>query len=191
MLQMFAPLLLTSSFITGAGDLVMGSIAHGPTRDETVYIERVWRQADKCADKTCREDLALAVRDVVNLRRKLSLYSYRQGQFDELRAPCEAMNDRLPEQRACFQAAIDSISPPVPPRPPVTYKGVTRAGYYALRIGMSQKDVFTLLGEDGDQVSYAASGGYSAAMYKWQAGRRLIIVTFSDDEVSGYSKSGF
>ena len=68
--------------------------------------------------------------------------------------------------------------------------GITREGYSQLRIGLRMKEVEFILGEYGDEVSYASSGGYSASTYRWTSGRRIIVVSFSDDEVSGRSQSG-
>lgn len=71
-----------------------------------------------------------------------------------------------------------------------TKAGITSSGYSQLRIGMELDEVEYILDDYGEEVSYAASGGYSASMYRWTASRRMIIVTFSDYKVSGRSQSG-
>ncbi len=71
-----------------------------------------------------------------------------------------------------------------------TRAGITSAGYIQLRIGMELDEVEYILGDYGEEVSYASSGGYSASIYQWKAGRRMIVVTFSDYKLSGRSQSG-
>lgn len=57
-------------------------------------------------------------------------------------------------------------------------------------MGMDMWDVEYILDDFGEELSYASSGGYSAATYNWASGRRLIIVSFPNDQVSGQSQSG-
>lgn len=71
-----------------------------------------------------------------------------------------------------------------------TKAGITSEGYGQISIGMGMREVEYILGDYGEEVSYAASGGYSAAIYQWTAGRRMIVVSFTDFAVSGRSQSG-
>lgn len=160
------------------------------TRDEERYIERVFDQHGACDTQECRNMIALAIRDVINFRRDLRTTARSEFLFDALRWRCESMDTDVPAQRDCFSALRDLTLERAYEVAGFTRAGVTIDAYAQLRTGMNYEIVEFILGAPGEQVSYSGSGGHSAAMYQWRRGRSLIVVTFSDDELSGRSQFG-
>ncbi len=184
-------MLAASTFSTGYGEWTpkAGGMA-ALTRDENRYIERVYPQINRCSDQECRDKTALAIAEIINLRRSLNAQFVGVAVFDALRGPCESLDSDIPGQLACFRMRRGLSFEEGMNLAGFRRAGITREGYSQLRIGLRMKEVEFILGGYGDEVSYASSGGYSASTYRWKSGRRFIIVSFSDDEVSGRSQSG-
>lgn len=186
------PLVLAAStFSTGYGEWTprAGGMA-ALTRDEERYVERVYPQVNQCTDQDCRDRTALAIAEIINLRRSLNAQFVGPAVFDALRRPYESLDSDIPGQLACFRMRKGLSFEKGMNLAGFHRAGITREGYSQLRIGLRMKEVEFILGGYGDEVSYASTGGYSAAMYRWESGRHIIIVSFSDDEVSGRSQSG-
>lgn len=194
-LMTFSPLwplvLAASTFSTGYGEWTprAGGMA-ALTRDEERYVERVFPQVNQCSDQDCRDRTVLAIAEIINLRRSLNAQFVGSAVFDALRGPCERLDTDIPAQADCFRLRQGLSFEDGMKLAGFTRAGITRDGYSQLRIGLRMKEVEFILGGYGDEISYASSGGYSAATYRWVSGRRIIIVSFSDDEVSGRSQSG-
>lgn len=180
-----------STFNTGYGEWTprAGGMA-ALTRDEERYVERVYPLVDQCSTQECKDKTVLAIAETVNLRRALNAAFVGPAVFDALRTPCERLDADVLAQLECFRArqgiSFEEGMRMAGFRP----AGVTREGYSQLRIGMRMKEVEFILGDYGDELSYASSGGYSAATYQWSDGRKTIIVSFADDEVSGRAQTG-
>lgn len=191
----FSPLwplvLAASSFSTGYGEWTprAGGMA-ALTRDEERYVERVFPQVNQCSDQDCRDRTVLAIAEIINLRRTLNAQFVGSAVFDALRGPCERLDTDIPAQAECFRKRKGLSFEEGMNLAGFRRAGITREGYSQLRIGLRMKEVEFILGGYGDELSYASSGGYSAATYRWALGRRIIIVSFSDGEVSGRSQSG-
>jgi hypothetical protein len=191
----FTPLwplvLAASTFSTGYGEWTpqAGGMA-ALTRDEERYVERVYPQVNGCIDQECRDKTVLAIAEIINLRRSLNAQFVGTAVFDALRRPCESLDSDIPGQLACFRMRHGLSFEEGMDLAGFRRAGITREGYSQLRIGLRMKEVEFILGGYGDELSYASSSGYSAATYRWASGRRIIIVSFSDDEVSGRSQSG-
>lgn len=110
--------------------------------------------------------------------------------FSKLKQSCDSLQDDLQAMLECLQARQMVSWEDGMRLAGYTKAGVTREGYAQIRMGMDMRDVEYILDDFGEELSYASSGGYSAATYKWAAGRRLIIISFSNDQVSGRSQSG-
>ena len=179
------------SFATGYGEWKPGATGQAAlTRDEEEYVERVIHHLNDCGDADCRQRAALSIAEIINLRRALNNQFIGATVFDALRRPCDSMDADLPAQLECFRQ-----------RKGITFEegmrlagfrraGITREGYLQLRSGLRMKEVEFILGRQGEEISYAASGGYSAATYRWVVGRRMIVLSFANSELTGRSQSG-
>ena len=161
------------------------------TADEQCYAEQVHPQLIACADeRACREDVATAYVSVINSRRRLRNAYQSEVVYDRLRGPCEQLASRVKDQAECFSAKASLSKEDGFAVAGLSKAGITRRGASMLRTGMSMDEVEFILGSPGDQAAYSGGGGYSHAIYRWQQGRRLMVVSFSDDRVTGYSQSG-
>lgn len=179
------------SFVSGIGEWSPGaSDPAALTHDEECYVERAWPQAEGCADRACRDNTALAIRDVINLRRRLNATFVGDVVFDALRSTCDALEGAARAQRDCYYARSKLTFEEGMREAGFRPAGVTMAGYRQLQIGLRMKEIEYILGGPGDEVSYVASGGYSLATYRWSEGRGSIIVSLKDGELGGRSQFG-
>lgn len=184
-----AALLAGSSFYVGIGpvsDHQMSMLTPG----ERCYIEQVIPQQIACSDQTCRDEFIGKLRDVVQFRRELRGSASSEYLFNIVRQPCEHMSDNIAQQAACFDELHLLNFEEVMALVGFTQSGVTRAGYAQLHMHMTMREVEYILGDMGEEVSYASHGGYSSAIYRWGTSRRSILVTFSNDELTGRTQLG-
>ena len=62
----------------------------------------------------------------------------------------------------------DSESHPVPHTSEVSSGGLTMANYNSISTGMSYREVVSILGEEGTEMSRNEIGGYTTVMYMWK-----------------------
>ena len=184
-------ILATSTFSTGYGEWTpkAGGMA-ALTRDEERFVERVIHHLHECPNTECRDRTAFAIAETINLRRSLNAQFVGSALFDALRAPCERLDADVAAQLECFRQRRGITFESGMHMAGFRRAGITREGYSQLRIGLRMKEVEFVLGGGGEEISYASSGGYSASTYRWISGRRIIVVSFADDELSGRSQSG-
>jgi hypothetical protein len=100
------------------------------------------------------------------------------------------MLSNLVAQRRCFEERVGLTFEEGMKLAGFEPAGVTASGYAQLQMGLRLTQVEYILGGSGEEISYVSSGGHSSAMYRWTRGRNMIVVAFSDDELSARSQSG-
>lgn len=179
------------SFSTGYGVWAPGATGQAAmTRDEERYVERVIHHIKDCPNTECRDKAAFSIAEVINLRRDLNNRFIGPTVFDALRRPCDSLDADLPAQVACFRARKGITFEQGMSLAGFRRSGISREGYLQLRTGLRMKEVEFILGRAGEEVSYAASRGFSAATYRWVSGRKIIVLSFANNELSGRSQSG-
>lgn len=184
--RLFAGLLLCASVASAQTPLAWP----GLSREEQLYAERLRVHADLCTTLDCRSKTFELIFQAIVLRRSVSGELMSAPTASQLKRSCDGLHEDLQATLECLRARQKVSWEDGMRLAGYTKAGVTRAGYDQIRIGMDMRDVEYILDDFGEEVSYASSGGYSAATYKWAAGRRLIIVSFSNYQVSGRSHSG-
>lgn len=185
-----AAIFLGAAFYTGIGPINGDSVSSHLTDHEVCITPAVTERFRACADQTCRDDLVAKQLAIVALRREMRTVTRSQHLFDRLRMLCDRQPDDLDAQLHCFEALQGISFEGAMALVGYTPAGVTMDGYSQIRIGMTMNEVDYILGDYGEELSYASSGGYSVATYAWRTGRRSIIVTFEDDKVAGRAQAG-
>lgn len=160
------------------------------SRHERLYAERMAVQADHCENEDCRDQIILKIAQVITLRRSVRgelLSDYTQSR---LQRSCDEHEENLQAMVDCLRARQNVSFEDGMRLAGFTQAGITSEGYSQIRIGMEMREVEYILDDFGEELSYVASGGYSASTYQWTAGRRIIIVSFADYKVSGRSQNG-
>ncbi len=160
------------------------------TREEKIFAERVAHQADTCTTEDCRDQVFLKIAQIITLRRSVRGELLSDHTQSRLKRSCDAHENELDLMLSCLRARQNLSFEEGMRLAGYTEAGISSEGYTQIRIGMEMREVEYILGEYGEELSYAASGGYSASTYQWKAGRRIIVVSFADYKVSGRSQSG-
>jgi hypothetical protein len=160
------------------------------TRHEERYVERSMSEFKACADQACRDSVALAIAGVINSRRKLNAEHIGPVLFDALRAPCEALGGHAVQQLECFDGLRGLTFEAAMAKAGFKREGLTMIGYYSLRTGMREKEITFILGVEPVSISRSSYGGYGAEILRYSVGRRQILVTLTDDEMSAKAQSG-
>jgi hypothetical protein len=158
--------------------------------EEKRHVERLAPQADLCSTQECRAEAFESIRQIIRLRRTVYGKSMSDVTLSRLRWSCDKPEFDLQAIVECLRARQNVSFEDGMRLAGHSRAGITAEGYAQIRIGMEIDEVEYILDDFGEELSYASSGGYSAATYQWIAGRRIIIVSFSDDKVSGRSQSG-
>lgn len=154
------------------------------------FVRGVRQEIDACTDDVCRLQKESALREALTLRDKA--HSYRLSSFlaGNLVARCDLMKGGILVIRDCMKSRVSLTDNQKRSAVGLRRSGISWRGYNQLRTGMNADDVEFVLGDYGEQSSYSSSGGYSAEIRKYGTGGVLIVVSFSDGEISGYSQYG-
>lgn len=158
--------------------------------DEKMLVERLTAQVSRCTTTECREQAYDLIVQIMKLRRSVKGQSMSDLTLSRLKGSCDDRQDDLQAIHQCLRDRQNLSFEDGMRLAGYTKAGITSEGYAQIRIGMEMREVEYILDGYGDEMSYASSGGYSASVYQWTAGRRIIVVSFSDYKVSGRSQSG-
>ncbi len=183
-----ASLLLASTFSVGHGP-VDGSLLGRLTEDERCAISQYDGQYEACDNQTCRERILGQMLRVVELRRRLRRTTGSAHLFNQIRRPCDQASS-IDAQLECFTSTENITFEDAMAMAGYTTAGVTYDGYAQLSMQMTMDEVEYILGGPGEETAYASSGGYSSATYIWRAGRRAIVLSFSNAHLSARAQIG-
>jgi hypothetical protein len=185
--------ILALLFSAYATSMVGAQGAGGPaelSREEKRYAERLILQSDLCGGGKCSEQAIDSLAQIIRARRMVRGELMSDVTLSQLKQSCDEHENDVQGMLQCLTLRQKVSFEDGMRLAGYTRAGITSEGYTQLRIGMEMREVEYILGDYGEELSYASSGGYSASTYQWTAGRRIIIVSFADYKVSGRSQSG-
>lgn len=182
--------LLLSLSVFGSTSMQRDTGTNRQSPEERRLLVTLAKQGNSCPDAECRTRAFQTIAEIIRLRRSIYVQLMSEPTLSRLKESCDQHQEDLELMLSCLRARQNVSFEEGMKLAGYTRAGITAEGYSQLRIGMEMREVEYILGDYGEEVSYAASRGYSASLYQWKAGRRIIVVTFSDYKLSARSQSG-
>lgn len=159
-------------------------------RSHDGFIRDIKEEIAACRDDECRSQKGAALSEALVFRDKIKSYDVSSYVSGNLIAHCDLLSGGILVVRDCLKSRTDYSGNQKRSAVGLRRSGMNWRGYNQLRSGMNVEDVGFVLGTYGEQSSYVSSGGYSSEIRQYRAGRAMIVVSFADGEVTGYSQNG-